>query len=99
MQGRGIRAICIDTLIPALTEQYSAFYIVMASAEDEGIPSAEEIFEIPAKDLVKLREIGRGMFLLFRSTEPPYIGLLHMNREKNIYTLSLLSLNWYKEMT
>lgn len=32
----------------------------MISAEDEGIPSPEEVFEINAKDVVKLKEIGRG---------------------------------------
>lgn len=32
----------------------------MTSNEDEGIPSADEVFEIDAKDVVKLREIGRG---------------------------------------
>jgi LIM domain kinase 1 len=34
----------------------------MASNEDEGIPSSEQVFEIAAKDVVKLREIGRGSF-------------------------------------
>jgi hypothetical protein len=32
----------------------------MSLAEDEGIPSLEEVFEIAAKDVVKLKEIGRG---------------------------------------
>lgn len=33
----------------------------------DGVPNIEEVFEIDAKDVVKLREIGRGMQLPFYS--------------------------------
>lgn len=39
------------------------------TSEDEGIPSVEEVFEIPAKDVVKLREIGRGSFYINPSND------------------------------
>ena len=32
----------------------------MASQSLEGVPNIEEVFEIDAKDVVKVREIGRG---------------------------------------
>lgn len=37
----------------------------MSSNEDDGIPSDTEVFEIQAKDVVKVKEIGRGAHLPF----------------------------------